>query len=78
MIVQIRNVSSERIGLPVSPVLNPACKIKGNISISSGKKLDHLPGMEDYETTRIDPLEGEKRFCSESEAIAQGWRKAPR
>ncbi|OIP68447.1 MAG: hypothetical protein AUK48_15850 [Oscillatoriales cyanobacterium CG2_30_44_21] len=54
------------------------CKIKGNISVSSGDKLYHLPEMPEYEITQIDIAKGEKYFCSESEAIASGWRKAPR
>ena len=55
-----------------------SCNIKGNISVSTGSKLYHLPSMEDYATTNIDVSKGEKWFCSESEAIASGWRKAPR
>jgi cold shock CspA family protein len=54
------------------------CNVKGNISVSSGQKFYHVAGMEDYEGTIIDPLKGEKWFCSESEAIAAGWRRAPR
>jgi len=53
------------------------CKIKGNISHNTNKKLYHLPGMQDYESTRIDPRRGERWFCTESEAIENGWRKAP-
>jgi hypothetical protein len=34
--------------------------------------------MEDYENTIIDPMKGEKWFCTESEEIANGWKKAPR
>lgn len=62
----------------VASVPKPACTVKGNISISSGRKLYHIPGMEDYETTAIDPLKGERWFCTEAEAIANGWQKAPR
>ena len=54
------------------------CNIKGNISISSGRKIYHLPGMADYESTNIEPVHGERWFCSESEAISHGWQKAPR
>jgi cold shock CspA family protein len=54
------------------------CNIKGNISVSTGDKLYHVAGMEDYEGTKIDPSKGERWFCSESEAIAAGWRRAPR
>lgn len=56
----------------------PDCSIKGNISISSGKKLYHLPGMEDYESTNIEAVHGEKWFCTEAEAISKGWVKAPK
>jgi hypothetical protein len=63
------------------------CNIKGNISLRRagnklvpvpGKKLYHLPGMKDYEITEISPERGERWFCTESEAIASGWKKAPR
>jgi cold shock CspA family protein len=63
---------------PVEAITAPTCLIKGNISISSGKKLYHLPGMEDYAGTNIHRDKGEKWFCTETEAIAAGWRKAPR
>lgn len=63
---------------PNTSVIKFGCKIKGNISISTGEKFYHLPGMEDYETTRIEPKHGERWFCTEAEAIAAGWRKAPR
>jgi cold shock CspA family protein len=63
---------------PSATAVQPDCLVKGNISHSSGAKLYHLPGMEDYDNTVIDPDQGEKWFCSEAEAIAQGWRKAPR
>ena len=63
----------------------PGCNIKGNISWSNDKKLDrisgnklyHIPGMKDYEITKISRT-GERWFCTESEAIASGWKKAPR
>jgi cold shock CspA family protein len=73
-------VSSMPQSAPVSqaePMPQPDCVIKGNISINTGKRWYHLPGMEDYETTVIDPVQGERWFCSESEAIANGWQKAP-
>ncbi|MBE9208170.1 cold shock domain-containing protein [Nostoc sp. LEGE 06077] len=63
---------------PITSIMQPGCMIKGNISIATGKKLHHLPGMEDYGSTVIDPLKGERWFCTEKAAIASGWRKAPR
>ena len=56
----------------------PACTIKGNISINTGKKIYHLPGMEKYDATVIRPEYGEKWFCTETEAIEDGWTKATR
>jgi len=67
---------------PVSPTTTSTsqsdCVIKGNISIETGNKLYHLPGMEDYEITVINLTTGERWFCTEAEAIANGWQKAPR
>ena len=54
------------------------CKIKGNISQNSGRRLYHMPGMEDYENTRINEGFGERWFCTEEDAIRAGWVKAPR
>lgn len=62
----------------IKSITKPGCIIKGNISINSGAKVYHVPGAEDYESTVINPAHGEKWFCTESEAIANGWRKAPR
>ncbi|WP_346289873.1 hypothetical protein [Sphaerothrix gracilis] len=63
---------------PTTAITKPNCNIKGNISIANGNKNYHLPGMEDYDSTRIQAKHGERWFCSESEAIAAGWRKAPK
>ncbi|MGI2903193.1 sunset domain-containing protein [Tolypothrix sp. VBCCA 56010] len=62
----------------ITSITKPGCNIKGNISINTGAKVYHVPGTEDYESTVIDPTRGEKWFCTESEAIASSWRKAPR
>jgi len=51
--------------------------VKGNISQESGEKIYHMPGDKDYENTKINKSKGEKIFCSESEAIENGWEKAP-
>ena len=71
------SVNAQQKKSPNPPAKKPECLIKGNISVSSGKKWYHLPGMEDYEKTRIDPLKGEKWFCTEEEARKSGWKKAP-
>ena len=49
------SVNAQQKKSPNPPAKKPECLIKGNISVSSGKKWYHLPGMEDYEKTRIDP-----------------------
>ncbi|MDG4898839.1 hypothetical protein P9272_35755 [Mesorhizobium sp. WSM4976] len=54
------------------------CNIKGNISYYGGQKIYHVPGQEYYSETRINPLKGERWFCSEAEAQAAGWRRARR
>lgn len=55
-----------------------SCIIKGNISYSTGEKIYHVPGQENYTDTVIDASKGEGWFCTESEAVAAGWRKAKR
>ncbi|MFZ2149577.1 MAG: thermonuclease family protein [Minisyncoccia bacterium] len=52
-----------------------SCNIKGNIS-SSGEKIYHVEGCGSYSKTVIDESKGEKMFCSETEALNAGWRKA--
>jgi micrococcal nuclease len=52
--------------------------IKGNISQNSGERIYHVPGQENYEPTRINEGAGERWFCTESEAVSAGWRKALR
>ena len=53
-----------------------ACNIKGNISKNTGEYIYHVPGQEHYNETRIATDDGERWFCSETEARAAGWRKA--
>ena len=52
------------------------CDIKGNVSYNTGEKIYHLVGQEYYSETEIDPYYGERWFCTESEAKANGWRKS--
>jgi len=70
-------VAPAKTQVPVLQENNPkdSCVIKGNVS-SSGEKIYHMPGCGSYEKTKIDEARGEKWFCSESEALAAGWRKA--
>ncbi|MGB3204146.1 MAG: cold shock domain-containing protein [Crinalium sp.] len=70
--------SDSKVPLSITSATKPECKIKGNISIETGNKIYHVPGAEDYNSTKIDLFRGEKWFCTESEAIANGWRKSPK
>ena len=49
------------------------CDIKGNIS-SSGEKIFHMPDGKYYDQVKITESKGERWFCSEEEAVSQGWR----
>jgi len=51
------------------------CPIKGNISKNG--MIYHAPWSPWYEKTSINETKGERWFCSEEEAVANGWR-APR
>ncbi|HWV42824.1 thermonuclease family protein [Pseudorhodoplanes sp.] len=66
--------------LPSNPeVASPVegCNIKGNVS-RNGERIYHVPGMRDYDRTRINERSGERWFCTEDEARAAGWRRARR
>lgn len=52
------------------------CEIKGNVSYNSGARIYHVPGQYYYDETIINPLKGERWFCTEAEAQAAGWRRA--
>lgn len=58
-------------------VPDAACAIKGNIG-AQGRRIYHLPGQADYAATRINERTGERWFCSEAEARAEGFRRAAR
>ncbi len=61
-----------------APVVSCNRNIKGNISYTTGEKIFHVPGQEDYNSTIIRAYFGERWFCTEAEARAAGWRKAKR
>lgn len=62
---------------PEPPSTPPCQDIKGNIS-SSGEMIYHLPDGAYYDQVKIDESKGEKFFCSEEEAAAEGFRKSSR
>jgi hypothetical protein len=47
------SVNAQQKKSSTPPTKKSECLIKGNISVSSGKKWYHLPGMKDYEKTQI-------------------------
>lgn len=59
-----------------APVTTANCDIKGNVSISTGERIYHVPGGRYYNSTVINPRYGERWFCSEEEAINAGWRRS--
>lgn len=66
------SVSTASGGDPVPQCINgPA--IKGNIN-SNGEKIFHVRGGRYYDNVRIDLKDGERFFCTETEAKAAGWR----
>lgn len=59
-------------------LVSPDCQIKGNVSITTGERIYHVPGGYFYLDTRIDTMHGERWFCTEAEARAAGWRRSKR
>lgn len=56
----------------------PGCDIKGNISIERRERIYHVRGQQNYDDTIIAPEYGERWFCTEEEAVENGWRRAKR
>jgi hypothetical protein len=54
----------------------PGCVIKGNINIRTGERVYHMPGQKHYNDVTIETGNGERWFCTEDEAEANGWRRA--
>jgi cytoskeletal protein RodZ len=85
----ITQATAPSVNIPTQPIIQPAaatcpqgctdqsptCSIKGNIS-NTGEKIYHIPGGGSYSATKIEPSAGERWFCTEAEAQANGWRKA--
>lgn len=49
------------------------CPIKGNIN-RDGEKIYHTPWAPNYAQTKINERYGERWFCNEADASAEGWR----
>ena len=54
-----------------------ACLIKGNVS-RNGSRVYHLPDGARYDRIEINESAGERWFCSEAEARAEGWVRSRR
>ncbi|MES0108341.1 hypothetical protein [Mesorhizobium sp. M0013] len=52
------------------------CNIKGNISVTTGERIYHMPGQRYYNDTVVNSARGECWFCSQWEAWWAGWRKS--
>jgi hypothetical protein len=50
----------------------PGCDIKGNIS-TKGERFYHMPGTKNYNAIKIQVDKGERWFCTEPEAQANGF-----
>lgn len=57
------------------PPAGSNCTIKGNVN-SKGERIYHMPGGRYYNRTDIKPEEGDRWFCTPSEAEAAGFRAA--
>ena len=75
--VEVQMPSEFRAARAAGPApTNQNCAIKGNIS--GNGRIYHVPGQEHYARTSINTANGERWFCSRSEAEAAGWRAARR
>jgi endonuclease YncB( thermonuclease family) len=54
------------------PLAPQGCAIKGNVTANG--KIYHMPWSPWYAQIRMDPGRGRRWFCTESEALAAGWR----
>lgn len=53
------------------------CVVKAVIT-EKEQKIFYIPSDEIYDSVTIDPGRGERMFCSDDEAILQGWNRFPR
>jgi hypothetical protein len=48
------------------------------VDLVTGERTYHIPGSFFYDTIVVDEREGDSWFCTELEAIAQGWKRSKR
>jgi len=53
----------------------PGCTIKGNIS-AGGNRFYHLESQQSFSGVRIQVAKGERWFCTEAEAVNNGFKKS--
>ena len=51
--------------------------IKAKVGPLTGKRVYYVPGAIDYSTTLIEQASGDRLYCAEGEAIADGWKRSP-
>jgi micrococcal nuclease len=54
---------------------DPKCVIKGNIDKQTPRRTYFFPGCNEYERTVVEKDRGEKWFCTEKQAQAEGYAK---
>lgn len=52
--------------------------IKGNVDRRTGERIYHVPVGLFYSTTAVEPVMGDRWFCTEAEAQALGWTRSKR
>jgi len=55
---------------------NPKCVIKGNHRQAGGTRVYSLPDCYNYDRIVVNPVGGDRWFCSESEAKKAGFKKS--
>jgi endonuclease YncB( thermonuclease family) len=53
---------------------NPKCNIKGNVR--EGKKTYFFPGCGNYSNVSLELDQGDRWFCSESDAVSEGFTRS--
>lgn len=54
-----------------------SCSIKGSID-AQGNKVFYVPSDEEYAEIEVDTSRGARFFCSDDEAMLEGWKRFPR
>ena len=52
--------------------------IKAKVEPLTGERVYHVPGGVEYPATVIELASGDRLYCTEGQAIADGWKRSPR